>query len=151
MCYNKDTKLREVIKMKATGIVRRMDDLGRVVIPKEIRRSMRIKEGDPLELFTTHEGELVLKKYQPYGEKDWKMAEQLTSTIIKNGFIIYDNYGERVGGTIKGIEDFDLDDIENMPNMYKIGTYWDTYGYLHTTDSNYGIALDILRVFLERE
>ena len=49
--------------MKATGIVRRIDDLGRVVIPKEIRRTLRIREGDPLEIFTDREGEVILKKY----------------------------------------------------------------------------------------
>ena len=54
--------------MKATGIVRRIDDLGRVVIPKEIRRTMRIREGDPLEIFVTGEGEIILKKYSPIGE-----------------------------------------------------------------------------------
>ena len=54
--------------MKATGIVRRIDDLGRVVIPKEIRRTMRIREGDPLEIFTSASGEVVFKKYSPLGE-----------------------------------------------------------------------------------
>lgn len=54
--------------MKATGIVRRIDDLGRVVIPKEIRRTLRIREGDPLEIFTDREGEIILKKYSPVGE-----------------------------------------------------------------------------------
>ncbi|MDR1734068.1 MAG: AbrB/MazE/SpoVT family DNA-binding domain-containing protein [Oscillospiraceae bacterium] len=54
--------------MKATGIVRRIDDLGRVVIPKEIRRTMRIREGDPLEIFTDADGEVVFKKYSPIGE-----------------------------------------------------------------------------------
>lgn len=54
--------------MKATGIVRRIDDLGRVVIPKEIRRTMRIREGDPLEIFTDSDGEVVFKKYSPVGE-----------------------------------------------------------------------------------
>lgn len=54
--------------MKATGIVRRIDDLGRVVIPKEIRRTLRIREGDPLEIFVDHEGEVILKKYSPIGE-----------------------------------------------------------------------------------
>ncbi len=54
--------------MKATGIVRRIDDLGRVVIPKEIRRTMRIREGDPLEIFTDREGEVIFKKYSPIGE-----------------------------------------------------------------------------------
>lgn len=54
--------------MKATGIVRRIDDLGRIVIPKEIRRTMHINEGDPLEIYTTSEGKIVFKKYSPIGE-----------------------------------------------------------------------------------
>mgnify|MGYP000886117765 FL=1 len=53
--------------MKATGIVRRIDDLGRVVIPKEIRRTMRIREGAPLEIFTNKDGEVIFKKYSPIG------------------------------------------------------------------------------------
>lgn len=54
--------------MKATGIVRRIDDLGRVVIPKEIRRTMRIREGDPLEIYTSNDGEVIFKKYSPINE-----------------------------------------------------------------------------------
>ncbi len=54
--------------MKATGIVRRIYDLGRVVIPKEIRRTMRIREGDPLEIYTDAGGEVIFKKYSPVGE-----------------------------------------------------------------------------------
>ena len=54
--------------MKATGIVRRIDDLGRVVVPKEIRRTLRIREGDPLEIFTEKDGSIVLRKYSPIGE-----------------------------------------------------------------------------------
>ncbi|MBQ2432960.1 MAG: AbrB/MazE/SpoVT family DNA-binding domain-containing protein [Clostridia bacterium] len=54
--------------MRATGIVRRIDDLGRIVVPKEIRRTLRIREGDPLEIYTDHDGEVVLKKYSPIGE-----------------------------------------------------------------------------------
>lgn len=59
---------KEEITMKATGIVRRIDDLGRVVVPKEIRRTLRIREGDPLEIFTDKDGEIILKKYSPIGE-----------------------------------------------------------------------------------
>ncbi len=69
--------------MKATGIVRRIDDLGRVVIPKEIRRTLRIREGDPLEIFTDREGEIILKKYSPIGEMGVfakQYAESLAST-----------------------------------------------------------------------
>ena len=54
--------------MKATGIIRRVDDLGRIVIPKEIRKTLRIKEGEPLEIFTDREGQVILKKYSPIGE-----------------------------------------------------------------------------------
>ena len=68
--------------MKATGIVRRIDDLGRVVIPKEIRRTMRIREGDPLEIFTDREGEVIFKKYSPIGELA-SFAEQYAETLHK--------------------------------------------------------------------
>ena len=70
--------------MKATGIVRRIDDLGRVVIPKEIRRTLRIREGDPLEIFTDREGEIILKKYSPIGELSTfakQYAESLSQTL----------------------------------------------------------------------
>ena len=69
--------------MKATGIVRRIDDLGRVVVPKEIRRTLRIGEGDPLEIFTDREGEIILKKYSPIGELSafaGQYAESLAQT-----------------------------------------------------------------------
>lgn len=68
--------------MKATGIVRRIDDLGRVVIPKEIRRTMRIREGDPLEIFTDREGEVIFKKYSPIGELA-SFAAQYAETLHK--------------------------------------------------------------------
>ncbi|MBE6625912.1 MAG: AbrB/MazE/SpoVT family DNA-binding domain-containing protein [Ruminococcaceae bacterium] len=68
--------------MKATGIVRRIDDLGRVVIPKEIRRTMRIREGDPLEIYTDHEGEVIFKKYSPIGEMA-QFAGQYAETLHK--------------------------------------------------------------------
>lgn len=54
--------------MRATGIVRRIDELGRIVVPKELRRNLRIREGDPIEIFTGREGEIILKKYSPIGE-----------------------------------------------------------------------------------
>ena len=68
--------------MKATGIIRRIDDLGRVVIPKEIRRTLRIKEGDPLEIFTDKEGEVILKKYSPIGELS-EFATEYAETLAK--------------------------------------------------------------------
>ena len=68
--------------MKATGVVRRIDDLGRVVIPKEIRKVHRIKEGDPLEIYTDKEGEIILKKYSPIGELT-EFASTYADTISK--------------------------------------------------------------------
>lgn len=68
--------------MKATGVVRRIDDLGRVVIPKEIRKTLRIKEGDPLEIFTDREGQVILKKYSPIGELS-EFAVEYAETLAK--------------------------------------------------------------------
>lgn len=68
--------------MKATGIVRRIDELGRVVIPKEIRRTLRIREGDPLEIFTDRDGEVILKKYSPIGELSG-FAKEYTESLVK--------------------------------------------------------------------
>ncbi len=78
--------------MKATGIVRRIDDLGRVVIPKEIRRTMRIREGDPLEIYTDNDGEVIFKKYSPIGELG-EFAAQYAEVLGKGtelGVIICD-------------------------------------------------------------
>ena len=68
--------------MKATGIVRRIDDLGRVVIPKEIRRTMRIREGDPLEIYTNREGEIIFKKYSPIKDLS-KFATEYTESLYE--------------------------------------------------------------------
>ena len=74
--------------MKATGIVRRIDDLGRVVIPKEIRRTLRIREGDPLEIFTDREGEIVLKKYSPIGELSQFATQYAEALAQSTGHIV---------------------------------------------------------------
>ena len=68
--------------MRATGIVRRIDELGRVVIPKEIRRTLRIREGDPLEIYTDRDGEVILKKYSPIGEMS-AFAKDYTESIFR--------------------------------------------------------------------
>ncbi|WP_059105304.1 stage V sporulation protein T [Shouchella shacheensis] len=76
--------------MKATGIVRRIDDLGRVVIPKEIRRTLRIREGDPLEIFVDRDGEVILKKYSPIselGDFAKEYAEALYDSLNQNVLI----------------------------------------------------------------
>lgn len=74
------------INMKATGIVRRIDDLGRIVIPKEIRRTMRIHEGDPLEIFTESDGTVIFKKYSPIGELG-EFAAQYADSLCKSAGI----------------------------------------------------------------
>ena len=75
--------LKEACFMRATGIVRRIDDLGRVVIPKEIRRTLRIREGDPLEIYTDRDGEVILKKYSPIGEMS-SFAKDYTESLFRS-------------------------------------------------------------------
>ena len=90
--------------MKETGIVRRIDDLGRVVIPKEIRRTMRIKEGDPLEIYTDRDGEVIFKKYSPIGEMQefaTRYAEALQKTSSVPIFICYRDEIISVAGASK--------------------------------------------------
>lgn len=70
--------------MKATGIVRRIDDLGRVVIPKEIRRTLHIRDGDPLEIYTEKDGEVIFKKYSPVNELS-EFAEKICDALWKSG------------------------------------------------------------------
>ena len=81
--------------MKATGIVRRIDDLGRVVIPKEIRRTLRLKEGTPLEIFTDREGEIILKKYSPMVELTAFAGQYAESMAQTTGMMVH--YGSGSG------------------------------------------------------
>lgn len=74
--------------MKATGIVRRIDDLGRVVIPKEIRRTLRLREGTPLEIFTDREGEIILKKYSPMMELNAFAGQYADAMAQSTGFMV---------------------------------------------------------------
>ena len=78
--------------MKATGIVRRIDDLGRVVIPKEIRKTLKIKEGTPLEIFTDREGQIILKKYSPIGELN-NFAEEYAEALVQTTDSLYHRQG----------------------------------------------------------
>ena len=117
--------------MKATGIVRRIDDLGRVVIPKEIRRTLRIREGDPLEIFTASDGEVIFKKYSPMGEISefsGQYSEVLSRTSGMGVLITDRDHVVSVSGLSK--KDFiekriskELEDImENRINFTKSGT-----------------------------
>lgn len=110
--------------MKATGIVRRIDDLGRVVIPKEIRRTLRIREGDPLEIFTDREGEVILKKYSPIGELGDFAKEYVESLHQTLGHIACvadkDSIVAVAGGTKKEFLDKSIsNDLERTMEMKK--------------------------------
>lgn len=101
--------------MTATGIVRRVDDLCRVVIPREIRKSMKVKVGDPLEIFTTKDGEIVLKKYDYANEYDWIKAKAIVKALHPDlQFALYDYWGEKQTATNtkfpQSIEFVDCDD-----------------------------------------
>lgn len=117
--------------MKATGIVRRIDDLGRVVIPKEIRRTMRIKEGSPLEIFTSREGEVIFKKYSPVGELSEFVdiyAETINKSTKNTALITDKDMIVAVSGEHKKklydkkiTEDLDTLLEKRSPYVYKIG------------------------------
>ena len=88
--------------MQATGIIRRIDDLGRVVIPKEIRKNMGIREGDPLELWTDRDGSVIFKKYDvsdPYSQIFTNAYKTLKEHNIE--IIIYNHWGEKVAGSVR--------------------------------------------------
>ena len=136
--------------MKATGIVRRIDDLGRIVVPKEIRRAMRIKEGDPLELYT--DGDCVIfKRYRPVGNADWDQAGKLISHILDCDFCLYDSWSRvfKRGNT-------------QFENVYESGDYdkrvvgrnGEIWGYLVTehdegNEKRKVMAVKVLQQFLE--
>lgn len=90
--------------MKATGIVRRIDDLGRVVIPKEIRKTLRIRESDPLEIFTDREGEIILKKYSPIGELGSFAKEYAESLAQTTGHSICITDKDQIIATAGGLK-----------------------------------------------
>lgn len=114
--------------MKATGIVRRIDDLGRVVIPKEIRRTMRIREGDPLEIYTDRDGEVIFKKYSPMGEL-LGFADELADAVSRTSglsCVICDrDVVIAVGGNAKKevYEKNVSEDLENIMNNRKSYEY----------------------------
>lgn len=105
--------------MKATGIVRRIDELGRVVIPKEIRRTLRIREGDPLEIFTDREGGIILKKYSPIGELSDFSKEYAESLQMSIGHIIIVSDKDNIIN-VSGIQKKDYMDKKVNIEMEKI-------------------------------
>lgn len=127
--------------MKATGIVRRIDDLGRVVIPREIRKSLKIKEGDPLEIFVTREGEVVFKKYNYAEEHDWAKAKAIVKALLPNlQFALYDHWGDKQIATNmnfpQSIEFEDFDDREIKNNESDVIGYIEVESDILTEDLN---------------
>lgn len=112
--------------MKATGIVRRIDDLGRVVVPKEIRRVLRIREGDPLEIYTNNSGEIILKKYSPINDlSDFATEYAETVSKILGGTIIVSDTDQVIAASGSGRKEFtdkrvdpELDKIIQSKNRY---------------------------------
>ena len=145
--------------MKSTGIVRRIDDLGRVVIPKEVRRTIRIREGDPLEIYTDTDGSVTFKKYVPIGEADYAKAKQILKAILPNEvhFALYDIYGDIQEAT--SISQFNgehrIDRDEYIPDdCYAIRDY-DVIGYLYikgdVEESVKQMAIDVLTAFYKED
>ena len=99
--------------MKATGVVRRIDNLGRIVIPKEIRRTLRIREGDPLEIYTSHEGDVILRKYSPIGELSTfaqAYADSISSLLGKTTVVCdRDQIISAAGGEKKNLKGKEID------------------------------------------
>lgn len=127
--------------MKATGIVRRIDDLGRVVIPKEIRRTMRIREGDPLEIYTDRDGEVIFKKYSPMGELGTfagELAEALSRTAgLSCAICDRDAVIAAAGGAKKDIfEKAISNDLETLMEQRHIYEHTGSDDTLHVSDND---------------
>ena len=105
--------------MKATGIVRRVDDLGRIVIPKEIRRTLRIREGDPLEIYTEKDGGVIFRKYSPMGDLQEFAAQMCESIGSATGHIAAVSDRDSIIA-LAGAPRKDLMDKPNSPELEKI-------------------------------
>lgn len=115
--------------MKATGIVRRIDDLGRVVIPKEIRRTLRIREGDPLEIYTEKDGEVIFKKYSPMGDLS-ALAAQICDSLGKNTGHIAAVSDRDTIIAISGAPKRDLLEKQNSQELERLMEQRKTYRYV---------------------
>ena len=114
--------------MKATGIIRRIDDLGRVVIPKEIRRQMKINVGDPLEIFTDREGCVIFKKYQ--NDDLAPLGESIVCALRAQGITasVYNRRGDKVAGN----GDWEIPTDEDDPCIFAIQGEFETIGFIVT-------------------
>lgn len=126
--------------MKATGTVRRVDDLGRVVIPKELRRQMKIREGDPLEIYTEN-GYICFKKYSPIGDFNFDQIKSICDTMLgRLNYTVYDRDGDAV--VPKADTQIDVDTLgENICVIYCDG---DLIGYIQSPSGNRGLAAAVI-------
>ena len=126
--------------MRATGIVRRIDDLGRVVIPKEIRRSMGIREGDPLEIFTEN-GTIGLRKYSPIGDFDLETIKKICDAALGElNYTLYDKWGE----PLLPITAPNLDISNKGVNVCDIKCDGEVIGFLQSPSGNKETTADII-------
>lgn len=135
--------------MRATGIIRRIDDLGRVVIPKEIRRSMSIREGDPLEIYT-EKGTICFRKYSPIGEIDTDTIKIVCDKSLGVGnYTIYDRDGEVVlPKSMVGSMRLNIDGKLDNNTCY-INCDGDLIGYVQSPSGNKEVVADIIGGLLE--
>lgn len=130
--------------MKATGIVRRIDDLGRVVIPKEVRRQMRIKAGDPLEIYT-YEGAVCFRRYSPIGEMDTSLIKKICDVGLgKLNYTVYDIDGNPIVPTWTHTSQC-LDLFKPLDeNTIAINCNGECIGYLQTPSGNRKLVAEMI-------
>jgi AbrB family looped-hinge helix DNA binding protein len=131
--------------MKATGIVRRLDDLGRVVIPKEIRRQMKIREGDPLEIYTEKNGTVCFRKYSPMDAMDLDTIKKICDSGLGDyNYTVFDRYGEAIVPKLVN-DDVRIDlDLPLDKNTCLIKSDGDVIGYLQSPSGNKEIISTII-------
>ena len=141
-------------RLKATGIMRRIDGMGRITIPKELCKQLRITEGQMLEFFMSSDGAVVLKPYSPFGADDWAKAKAIVEAIIDKAFAIYDAEGNRQVRTLGAdtLPDL-LDKPETVPNCYEIADGDVVYAYLvlKSPNNNGTMAAKALFAYLHEE
>ena len=143
--------------MKATGIIRRIDDLGRVVIPREIRRTLKIREGDPLEIFLEDNGYVCFKKYSALGslsEETLRVAQTMAQRTFNHQIAIYDCSRKISGPDSYGFYVNESWEYNRTPFKYEgMGVYpiisvGELCGYICCPESDMGCEMDMIARYL---
>lgn len=138
--------------MKATGMVRRIDDLGRVVVPKEVRRSLRIREGDPLEIYTGPGGEIIFKKYAPDNTNDVVIYLVQSARALGFDIGVYDDLGAWRGGStagsIRGRIDLEAEK-ENLITVADKGVFDRTFLFIKVTKNSNKATLESIKALAQ--